>query len=74
VLIVPLGAAEDPITTGVVPAAEDPTTTGDVVGAGGDAVTGHTVVEMAIVTVVTEPYGQLVIVGAHLEIVWVDVV
>lgn len=71
-LIVPLGATEDPITTGVVPAAEDSTTTGDVVGAGGaggDAVTGHTVVEMAIVTVVTEPYGQLVIVGAHFEIV-----
>jgi len=45
----------DPVTTGVV--------TG---GRGGDSTTGHTVVEIAMVFVVTEPYGQFVTVGGHL--------
>lgn len=33
------------------------------------AVTGHIVVPMIIVSVVTAPYGQFVIVGAHFETV-----
>jgi len=66
VLIVPLGT----------PAAEDPTTTGVVAGGGGggEAVTGHTVVETAIMTVVTEPTGQLVTVAGHFVMVEVKVV
>lgn len=35
--------------------------------------TGQMVVETAIVTVVTEPYGQAVMVGAHEEMVNVEV-
>ena len=44
------------------------------VGLGLSSVTGQTVVEIAMVFVVTEPTGQFVTVGGHLVIVSMEVV